>query len=110
VGFCAAIGTRFISNTTPAKCSCGWAHLKRALQGILDHPQSLEAKRFARDALAQYARLFRLWWKFRAGLIDRQQLIARSKRIKSKFRSLAVPIGIAATVRWLIWPMPWGAL
>jgi transposase len=67
-----------------------WGHLKRALQGILDHPQSLEAKRFARDALAQYARLFRLGWKFRAGLIDRPQLIARSKRIKSKFRSLAV--------------------
>lgn len=67
-----------------------WAHLKRALQGILDHPQSLEAERFARDALAQYARLFRLWWKFRAGLIDRSQLIDRSKRIKGKFRSLAV--------------------
>ena len=67
-----------------------WAHLKRALQGILDHPQSEEARRFARDALAQYARLFRLWWKFRAGLIDRPQLIDRSKRIKSKFRSLAV--------------------
>jgi len=67
-----------------------WAHLKRTLQGILDHPQSLEAKRFARDALAQYARLFRLWWKFRAGLIDRPQLLDRSKRIKSKFRSLAI--------------------
>jgi transposase len=67
-----------------------WAHLKRALKGILDHPQSLEAERFARDALAQYARLFRLWWKFRAGRIDRPQLIERSKRIKSKFRALAV--------------------
>jgi transposase len=67
-----------------------WAHLKRALQGLLDHPQGWEAQRFARDALAQYARLFRLWWKFRAGLIDRGQLIARSKRIKSKFRSLAL--------------------
>ena len=67
-----------------------WAHLKRALQGILDHPQSLEAERFARDALAQYARLFRLWWKFRAGLIDRPQLMDRSQRIKSKFRSLAM--------------------
>jgi transposase len=77
-------------NYHSGKMQLCWAHLKRALQGILDHPQSLEAKRFARDALAQYARLFRLWWKFRAGLIDRQQLIARSKRIKSKFRSLAV--------------------
>jgi len=67
-----------------------WAHLKRTLQGILDHPQSLEAEYFARDALAQYARLFRLWWKFRAGQIDRQQLIDRSLRIRSRFRSLAV--------------------
>ena len=67
-----------------------WAHLKRTLQGILDHPQSLEAERFARDALAQYCRLFRLWWKFRAGLIAREQLLKRSARIKSKFWSLAV--------------------
>ena len=67
-----------------------WAHLKRDLQGVLDNPQSLEAERFARDALAQYASLFRLWWKFRSGLIDRPQLLDRCKRIKSKFRSLAV--------------------
>ena len=67
-----------------------WAHLKRDLQGILDRSQSLEAKRFARDALAQYGKMFRLWWKFRAGLIDRTQLIDRCKPIKSKFRSLAV--------------------
>ncbi len=67
-----------------------WAHLKRDLQGILDRSQSLEAKRFARDALAQYGKLFLLWWKFRAGLIDRNQLMDRCKPIKSKFRSLAV--------------------
>ena len=67
-----------------------WAHLKRTLQGILDHPQSLEAEHFARDALAQYGRLFRLWWKFRAGLITREQLLERSERIKSGFWSLAV--------------------
>ena len=67
-----------------------WAHLKRDLQGILDRSQSSEAKRFARDALAQYGKMFRLWWKFRAGLIDRTQLIDRSKPIKSKFRTLAV--------------------
>jgi len=67
-----------------------WAHLKRDLQGILDRSPSSEAKRFARDALAQYGKMFRLWWKFRAGLIDRTQLIDRCKPIKSKFRSLAV--------------------
>jgi transposase len=67
-----------------------WAHLKRTLQGILDHPHSLEAKHFARDALAQYGRLFRLWWKFRAGLITREQLRERAERVKSKFRFLAV--------------------
>jgi len=67
-----------------------WAHLKRTLQGILDHPQSLEAEHFARDALAQYGRLFRLWWKFRAGLITREQLLERAERIQSKFWALAV--------------------
>ncbi len=67
-----------------------WAHLKRTLQGILDHPQSLDAEHFARDALAQYARLFRLWWKFGAGLITREQLLERAEPIKRKFRSLAV--------------------
>jgi transposase len=77
-------------NYHSGKMQLCWAHLKRAIQGILDHPQSLQAERFARDALAQYASLFRLWWKFRAGLIDRPQLMERSKRIKSKFRSLAV--------------------
>ena len=77
-------------NYHSGKMQLCWAHLKRALQGILDHPQSLQGERFARDALSQYASLFRLWWKFRAGRIDRPQLMERSKRIKSKFRSLAV--------------------
>jgi hypothetical protein len=67
-----------------------WAHWKRNLQGILDYPKSLEAEHFARDALAQCARLFRLWWRFRQGWIDRPQLIQRSQRIRNKFRSLAV--------------------
>ena len=59
------------------------------MQGILDNARSLESKRFARDALTQYAALFRLWRKFRAEEIDRPKLIKRSKRIKSKFWSLA---------------------
>ncbi len=72
--------------------SC-WAHLKRTLQGILEHPQSQEAEPFAREALAQYARLFRLWWKFRTGQIDRQQLIDRSLRIRSRPLAGSVLLG-----------------
>jgi transposase len=66
-----------------------WAHLKRNLQAILDQGKHWQQQRFARDALALYARLFRLWWKFQEGKIDRSQLIERSKRIRSGFGGLA---------------------
>jgi transposase len=66
-----------------------WAHLKRNLQEVLDQGKSWQQERFARDALALYASLFRLWWKFQEGKIDRSQLIERSKRIRSGFRGLA---------------------
>jgi transposase len=46
-----------------------WAHLKRNFLEI-ELGEDWRAKRFARDALAQYAKLFRLWWSFKAdGLI-----------------------------------------
>ena len=38
-----------------------WAHLKRNLQAVLDQGTSWKQERFARDALALYASLFRLW-------------------------------------------------
>ena len=59
-----------------------WAHLKRNLQAVLDQGKNWKQERFARDALALYASLFRLWWKFQAGKIDRSQLIGRSQRIQ----------------------------
>ena len=55
-----------------------WAHLKRNLLGIVEFTKSSAVERFCRDALAQHARLFRLWRKFRGGQIDRSQLILRS--------------------------------
>ena len=66
-----------------------WAHLKRNLQAILDQGKHWKQERFARDALALCASLFRLWWKFRHGKIDRAQMIERSKRIRRGFRALA---------------------
>ena len=66
-----------------------WAHLKRNLQAVLDQAKDWKQERFARDALALYASLFRLWWKFQAGTIDRAQLIERSKRIRSGYKKLA---------------------
>jgi transposase len=66
-----------------------WAHLKRNLQAILDQSKHWQQERFARDALALCASLFRLWWKFRGGIIDRDQLIRRSQRIRRGFRALA---------------------
>ena len=44
-----------------------WAHLKRNLMGIVEFTKSSAVEQFCRDALAQYARLFRLWHKFRGG-------------------------------------------
>ena len=72
------------------KAQLCWAHLKRNLLAILDQEGDWRTQRFARDALAQYAKLFRLWWKFRDGKIDRTQLIQRSFRIRRAFLNLAL--------------------
>jgi transposase len=66
-----------------------WAHLKRNLLGILDLSKTSEVERFCRDALAQHARLFRLWHKFRGGQIDRSQLLLRALPIREKISALA---------------------
>jgi hypothetical protein len=51
-----------------------WAHLKRGTLwvplGVVEFTKSNAVGRFCRNALAQHARLFRLWHKFRGGLID----------------------------------------
>ena len=66
-----------------------WAHLKRNLLGILELTKSSAVERFCRDALAQHARLFRLWHKFRQGQIDRRQLLLRSVPIQKRIVELA---------------------
>jgi hypothetical protein len=66
-----------------------WAHLKRNLLGILELTKSSAVERFCRDALAQHARLFRLWHKFRGGQIDRDQLLLRSIPIQERIFELA---------------------
>jgi transposase len=66
-----------------------WAHLKRNLLGMVDFTKSSTVERFCRDALAQHARLFRLWHKFRGGQIDRRQLILRSLSIQKRIVELA---------------------
>ena len=66
-----------------------WAHLKRNLQAILDQSGHWKQERFARDALALCAGVFRLWWKFRNGTITRAELQERSQRLRRGFRSMA---------------------
>lgn len=73
----------------PGKSQFCWAHLKRNLQAILDQGKHWKQERFARDALALYAGLFRIWRKFQTGKIDRGQLICRSQRIRRGFGVLA---------------------
>jgi transposase len=66
-----------------------WAHLKRNLLGIVEFTKSNAVERFCRDALAEHARLFRLWHKFRGGQIDRRQLLLRSIPIQKRIFALA---------------------
>ncbi len=66
-----------------------WAHLKRNLLGIVDFTKNSAVERFCRDALAEHARLFRLWHKFRSGQIDRNQLLLRSIPIQKRIFALA---------------------
>src|ERR1700690_605043 len=66
-----------------------WAHLKRNLLGIVEFTKSSAVERFCRDALAQHARLFRLWHKFCSGQIDRYQLLLRSIPIQKRIFALA---------------------
>jgi transposase len=66
-----------------------WAHLKRNLLGIVEFTKSSAVERFCRDALAQHARLFRLWHKFRGGHIDRSQLMLRSLPIQKRIVEIA---------------------
>lgn len=66
-----------------------WAHLKRNLLGVVEFTKSSAVERFCRDALAEHAKLFRLWHKFRGGRIDRRQLELRSIPIQQRLFGLA---------------------
>jgi len=66
-----------------------WAHLKRNLLGIVEFTKSSAVERFCRDALAEHAKLFRLWHKFRGSRIDRRQLLLRSLPIQKRIFALA---------------------
>ena len=66
-----------------------WAHLKRNLLGIVEYTKNSTVERFCRAALAEHAKLFRLWHKFRSGQIDRSQLWLRSIRIQKRIFALA---------------------
>ena len=65
-----------------------WAHLKRDLLGIVQLSKTTEADRFARDALALHARLFRLWHRYRGNAIDRAQLINKAMPIEKRLFAL----------------------
>jgi transposase len=66
-----------------------WAHLKRNLLGVVEFTKSSAVERFCRDALAEHARLFRLWHRFRSGQVDRGQLLLRSIPIQKLIFALA---------------------
>ncbi len=57
---------------------------------------------FCRDALAEHARLFRLWHKFRDGRIDRGQLRRRSIPIEQRLFAWASVTWTVPTATWAI--------
>ena len=65
-----------------------WAHLKRNLLGVMELTKNTDVERFCRDALAEHAKLFRLWHKFRGDRIDRRQLVLRSIPIQKRLFAL----------------------
>jgi transposase len=66
-----------------------WAHLKRTLLGIAEFTKSNAVEQFCRNALAQHAKLFRLWHKFCDGRIDRAELMRRSVLIQQRIAEIA---------------------
>jgi len=65
-----------------------WAHLKRNLLGVMELTKNSDVERFCRDALAEHAKLFRLWHKFRDGRMERRQLVLRSLPIQKRLFNL----------------------
>lgn len=65
-----------------------WAHLKRNVLGVMELTKNSEVEQFCRDALAEHAKLFRLWHKLRDARIDRSQLIVRSIPIQKRLFAL----------------------
>jgi transposase len=74
----------------PGQAQFCWAHLKRNLLGVMELTKNTEVEQFCRDALAEHARLFRLWHKFRDDRIDRRQLVLRSIPIQKRLFALGV--------------------
>jgi hypothetical protein len=72
----------------PGRGQFCWAHLKRNVLGVLELTKNTDVEQFCRDALAEHAKLFRLWHKFRDGRIDRSQLQLRSIPIQKRLFAL----------------------
>jgi len=81
---CAATALARIWKYHQGRAQFSWAHLKRNLLGVMELTKSNDVERFCRDALAEHAKLFRLWHKFRDGRIDRTQLVLRSIPIQKR--------------------------
>ena len=63
-----------------------WAHLKRDFQGLVD--RGGEAAPIGRWGLAEIARLFALWQRFRAGEVSRRDVQRQLVPIQARMRRL----------------------
>lgn len=64
-----------------------WAHLKRDIQALIDHPDC-QAKRLGRDLMRPTKELFRLWSRCRDGTITRRGMLRLMHPIRQEIDAL----------------------
>lgn len=64
-----------------------WAHLKRDVQALIDHPDQ-QVKRLGRDLMKPVKELFRQWCRCRDGTISRAQLKQVLSPVRDKVNAL----------------------
>ena len=85
---------KYIKENVKALMQFCWAHFKRDLLGAQEVASSRSARRFCKEALALQGKLFRLWHRFRGGVLvrgsplTRKELMHKSIPLQKRFFAL----------------------
>jgi transposase len=63
-----------------------WAHIIRNLKGLKHDCRSPDGVKFSKLTLSEIGRMFRVWYAFKEGLIDRHTLVLKSIPIRARLR------------------------